>query len=105
MPQAAVSNRSKPASLFDYLVGTSKQGCRHVEAERPCGRQALIRFTRGLGMARSGDLAGARAEIEAIKALRAADFRGLHRIIDKRAFAAGRSWGALIWSLVEGVKL
>ena len=32
----------------------------------------LIRFTRGLGMARSGDLAGAKAEIEAIKALRAA---------------------------------
>src|SRR5262249_50400012 len=31
-----------------------------------------IRFTRGLGMARSGDLGGARAEIEAIKALRAA---------------------------------
>ena len=33
---------------------------------------SLIRFTRGLGMARSGDLVGARAEIEAIKALRAA---------------------------------
>src|SRR5215470_5031771 len=33
---------------------------------------SLIRFTRGLGMARSGDVAGARAEIEAIKALRAA---------------------------------
>jgi tetratricopeptide (TPR) repeat protein len=33
---------------------------------------SLIRFTRGLGMARNGDLAGARAEIEAIKALRAA---------------------------------
>jgi tetratricopeptide (TPR) repeat protein len=33
---------------------------------------SLIRFTRGLGMARRGDLAGARAEIEAIKALRAA---------------------------------
>ena len=32
----------------------------------------LIRFTRGLGMARSGDLAGAREEIEAIKTLRAA---------------------------------
>ena len=32
----------------------------------------LIRFTRGLGMARTGDLAGAKAEIEAIKALRAA---------------------------------
>src|SRR5262249_1276086 len=32
---------------------------------------SLIRFTRGLGMARSGDLAGAQAEIEAIKALRA----------------------------------
>jgi tetratricopeptide (TPR) repeat protein len=33
---------------------------------------SLIRFTRGLGMARIGDLAGAKAEIEAIKALRAA---------------------------------
>ena len=33
---------------------------------------SLIRFTRGLGMARSGDLAGARAEIEAITTLRAA---------------------------------
>jgi tetratricopeptide (TPR) repeat protein len=33
---------------------------------------SLIRFTRGLGMARTGDLAGARTEIEAIKVLRAA---------------------------------
>jgi hypothetical protein len=33
---------------------------------------SLTRFTRGLGMARSGDLAGAKGEIEAIKALRAA---------------------------------
>src|SRR5215475_10754452 len=33
---------------------------------------SLTRFTRGLGMARTGDVAGARAEIEAIKALRAA---------------------------------
>jgi tetratricopeptide (TPR) repeat protein len=33
---------------------------------------SLTRFTRGLGMARIGDLAGAKAEIEAIKALRAA---------------------------------
>ena len=33
---------------------------------------SLIRFTRGLGMARTGDLAGAKAEIEAIKALRGA---------------------------------
>jgi tetratricopeptide (TPR) repeat protein len=32
---------------------------------------SLIRFTRGLGMARTGDLTGAKAEIEAIKALRA----------------------------------
>ncbi len=31
----------------------------------------LTRFTRGLGMARSGDLAGAKAEIESIKTLRA----------------------------------
>jgi hypothetical protein len=33
---------------------------------------SLTRFARGLGMARSGELAGAKAEIEAIKALRAA---------------------------------
>jgi tetratricopeptide (TPR) repeat protein len=33
---------------------------------------SLTRFTRGLGMARIGDLAGAQGEIEAIKALRAA---------------------------------
>jgi hypothetical protein len=33
---------------------------------------SLIRFTRGLGMARTGDLAGAKAEIEAINALRSA---------------------------------
>src|SRR5215510_12658888 len=32
---------------------------------------SLIHFTRGLGMARTGDLAGAKAEIEAVKALRA----------------------------------
>jgi tetratricopeptide (TPR) repeat protein len=31
---------------------------------------SIVHFTRGLGMARSGDLAGAKAEIEAIKALR-----------------------------------
>ena len=33
---------------------------------------SLTHFTRGLGMARSGNLAGAKAEIEAMKALRAA---------------------------------
>src|SRR3954462_312070 len=33
---------------------------------------SLTHFARGLGMARNGDLAGAKAEIEAIKALRAA---------------------------------
>jgi len=33
---------------------------------------SLVRFTRGLGMARSGDLAGAKREIEAIQALRGA---------------------------------
>jgi tetratricopeptide (TPR) repeat protein len=33
---------------------------------------SLTRFARGLGMARSGDLAGAKSEIEAIKALRTA---------------------------------
>jgi tetratricopeptide (TPR) repeat protein len=33
---------------------------------------SLTRFTRGLGMARTGDVAGAKAEIDAIKVLRAA---------------------------------
>src|SRR5207244_12282256 len=33
---------------------------------------SLIRFTRGLGMARSGDIAGARREIEAIQGVKAA---------------------------------
>ena len=33
---------------------------------------SLTRFTRGLGMARSGNLAGAKAEVEAMKVLRAA---------------------------------
>jgi tetratricopeptide (TPR) repeat protein len=33
---------------------------------------SLTRFTRGLGLARTGDLAGAKAEIDAIKAFRAA---------------------------------
>src|SRR5437867_8684917 len=33
---------------------------------------SLVRFTRGLGMARSGDLAGAKREIEAIQVLRGA---------------------------------
>src|SRR5262249_58989770 len=33
---------------------------------------SLTHFTRGLGMARSGNLAGAKADIEATKALRAA---------------------------------
>src|SRR5205807_10068121 len=39
------------------------------------GRQqadSLVRFTRGLGMARSGDLAGAKGEIQAMQALRGA---------------------------------
>ena len=33
---------------------------------------SLIRFTRGLGMARSGDLAGAKSEIEAMQGIRTA---------------------------------
>ena len=33
---------------------------------------SLTRFARGLGMARSGNLAGAKGEIEAMRALRAA---------------------------------
>jgi hypothetical protein len=37
--------------------------------ESPVG-ESLTRFTRGYGMARTGDLAGARAELEAMQALR-----------------------------------
>src|SRR5262249_44519545 len=33
--------------------------------------ESLTRFTRGFGMARTGDLAGAKAEVEAMQALRA----------------------------------
>jgi tetratricopeptide (TPR) repeat protein len=36
---------------------------------------SLIRFTRGLGMARSGDLAGAKSEIEAIQGIQKALFK------------------------------
>jgi tetratricopeptide (TPR) repeat protein len=46
---------------------------------------SLTRFTRGLGMARTGDLAGARAEIEAIKGLRAA------RVKSNQSYWADRS--------------
>lgn len=42
-----------------------------VSSKRPQA-DSLTRFTRGLGMARSGDLAGAKREIEAIQALRSA---------------------------------
>jgi tetratricopeptide (TPR) repeat protein len=42
-----------------------------VTSSRYPQADSLTRFARGLGMARSGDLAGAKAEIEAIKALRA----------------------------------
>src|SRR4029077_15625594 len=38
--------------------------------ETPVG-ESLTRFTRGFGMARTGDLAGARAEVEAMQSLRA----------------------------------
>jgi hypothetical protein len=34
VPQAAVSNRSKEASLFDQLVGAREQARWHVEAKR-----------------------------------------------------------------------
>ena len=42
----------------------------HKPSQYPAA-DSLTRFTRGLGMARIGDLAGAKAEIDAIKALRA----------------------------------
>src|SRR5215472_18864702 len=59
--------RTREPACVQLRTQVVEQRC--IKAERPCGRQALIRFTRGLGMARSGDLAGARVEIEAIKAL------------------------------------
>ena len=46
---------------------------------------SLIRFTRGLGMARSGDLAGAKREIEAIQGLQKALLKA------KDSYWAGRS--------------
>jgi tetratricopeptide (TPR) repeat protein len=46
---------------------------------------SLTRFARGLGMARSGDLAGAKGEIEAMKALRA----GLEKV--NQSYWADRS--------------
>ncbi len=47
--------------------------------------ESLIRFTRGLGMARSGDLAGAKREIEAIRGLQRALLKA------KDAYWAARS--------------
>ena len=47
---------------------------RRRAADHPAGSpvaDSLTRFTRGLGMARTGDLAGAKAEIEAMQELRA----------------------------------
>jgi len=46
---------------------------------------SLIRFTRGLGMARSGDIAGAKSEIEAIQGIQKALLK------DKDAYWAARS--------------
>ncbi len=46
-------------------------GLRMTPAGRPQG-DSLTRFTRGLGMARSGDLAGAKGEVQAMQALRGA---------------------------------
>jgi tetratricopeptide (TPR) repeat protein len=43
-----------------------------VKASQYPQADSLTRFTRGLGMARTGDLGGAKGEIEAIKAIRAA---------------------------------
>ncbi len=58
---------------------------------------SLTRFARGLGMARSGDLANAKREIEAIKALRAAlekanqsYWADRSRRTDSRGFGLGR---------------
>src|SRR5438067_11646 len=46
-------------------------GLRMTPTGRPQG-DSLTRFTRGLGMARSGDLAGAKGEVQAMQALRGA---------------------------------
>jgi tetratricopeptide (TPR) repeat protein len=49
-----------------------------LKASKYPAADSLTHFTRGLGMARTGNLAGAKAEIEAMKALRA----GLERVND-----------------------
>jgi tetratricopeptide (TPR) repeat protein len=64
---------------------------------------SLTHFTRGLGMARTGDVAGAKAEVEAMKALRAA----LERVND--SYWADRSeeqmLAVLAWvALKEGAR-
>ena len=43
-----------------------------VDSDQASQADSLTRFTRGLGMARSGDVAGAKREIEAMQGLRAA---------------------------------
>src|SRR5258705_9305742 len=68
-----VNFTAKAAMQLTKLIGRSDWG---GAAELPMNAtqypmaDSLIRFTRGLGMARTGDLAGAKQEIEAMKALR-----------------------------------
>jgi tetratricopeptide (TPR) repeat protein len=62
MPARYVLERADWAAAATLPVTPSQ----HPQAD------SLTRFARGLGMARSGNLAGAKAEIEAMKALRAA---------------------------------
>jgi tetratricopeptide (TPR) repeat protein len=64
---------------------------------------SLIRFTRGLGMARSGDIAGAKREIEAIQGVKAALVKA------KDAYWAARSEEQILavnaWiALAEGAR-
>jgi tetratricopeptide (TPR) repeat protein len=57
---------------WNALIGPALPRSRSPRPSIRSPIRSFLRFTRGLGMARSGDLAGAKAEIEAIKALRAA---------------------------------
>ena len=52
-------------------LGRRRGAARSRSSQRPQA-DSLTRFTRGLGMARSGDLAGAKREIQAMQALRTA---------------------------------
>src|SRR6476660_7078603 len=68
----ATADRGDRPVTFVNFTAKNAMSARYVLERSDWAGAAALRFTRGLGMARTGDLAGAKAEIEAIKALRAA---------------------------------